>query len=95
MKASEHKTTMRDVMLFLLDGPKLAEVIGEHFWPDKVGFGPPRGGPPSVAVSAAYLLGRMRVRGYVDKRLDQRESNYAKWFLTDRGHQYLRETATD
>lgn len=88
MKPTEYKTTMRDVATFLLDGPRLAHDIGAHFWPDKCGYGPSHGGPSAVAVSASYLLGRMRIRGFVEQSWPDR-----RWYLTDEGHAFLRKAS--
>lgn len=93
MKSTEHKTTMLDVMRFLLDGPQYADDIGAHFWPDKIGYGPARGGPSSCAVAATWLLSRMHHKGLVEKQRFEDLPNYRKWFLTDKGHEQLRAAA--
>lgn len=89
MKKSEHKTSTLEVLQFLLDGPARAEDIGAHFWPDKVGMGPSRGGPASVAVAASRFLGRLRQKRYVAQEWD----GWRKWYLTDGGHEFIRKHA--
>lgn len=91
MKRSEYKVTTLDVLRVLADGPQFAENVGAACWPDKIGFGPSRGGPASVAVSASYMLGRLRKSGLVEQSLDRRVSNYARWSLTTKGQEYLQE----
>ena len=94
MKHTEHKTTFADVLAFLeLNGPQYAEDIGAHFWPDKIGFGSPNGGPSSVAVAASWMLGRMRVSELVEKQW-QKWSGPAPWEITNKGREYLRQTKT-
>lgn len=92
MKRTEHKTTMRDVLMFLLDGPQYAEDIGAHFWPDKIGYGSPNGGPSSVAVAASWLLGRMCAKRLVEKQWNRDRQRFGPWEITTQGLQYLRET---
>lgn len=95
MKPSSHKTTMLDVLAFLVDGPQPAWKIGERFWPDKCRYGPSRGGPDSASVAASYLLGRMARRGWVEHYFDRSKTNYSLWQVTDEGHKKLREEVSE
>lgn len=89
MKATEHKATFDDCLAYLsLNGPSFAEEIGAHLWPDKVGYGPARGGPPSCAVAASWMLGKMRRAGLVETYQAKR-TNYRKWVITVKGEERL------
>lgn len=84
MKASQHRVTGLDLLKLLCDGDQSAENLGATLWPDKIGYGPARGGPGSCAVSASYLLGKLRKRQLVGQDFKRH-----RWYITDAGRKHL------
>lgn len=93
MKKSEHKTTMLDVLRFISQPNPITSLrhsaanIGEYFWPDKASHGPSRGGPSSCAVSASYLLGKLRKR-----KLAEKDFKTGNWSITTEGRKFLEDS---
>ena len=84
MKKTSHRTNEREVLMFLnQNGQVSADQIGAHFWPDKTGYGPSRGGPGSHAVAAAWMLGKMRRKGLVF------QNRHGQWEVTEAGRQAI------